>query len=331
MSNDPTDRSPEKDLDQLIGELETEAARRRAAPDYPHDADAQLHFELARRAPVHHHGASLRLIATEVEAAVDALGDRAVTGITNSARDTGRGRRRSTPGFAPDRDAEPVTTPVGALGLALGEALRAAADQIEQLQARLGVLEAALGLGAQPDGTTPAVPAADAISTLDRWKDRLLEPLMAVSGRVLYADTQSEVVVEALRSAGVDAYAVTLAGERFAPGPDVRHDEVLKHLGSVPDGALAAAVLVGPPEAVGARTLGALVGELARTARLVVVVSEAPWWWRRRLGAARADLSVVGPVEPDTWLDAMQEVGLVGSAEYDADGHSFRVVARATS
>ena len=39
------------DLDRLIGELETEAARRRAEPGYPHDADARLHFELARRAP----------------------------------------------------------------------------------------------------------------------------------------------------------------------------------------------------------------------------------------------------------------------------------------
>ncbi len=330
MSNDPTDRSPEKDLDQLIGELETEAARRRAAPDYPHDADAQLHFELARRAPVHHDGTSLRAMAVEVEAAVDAFGDSARNGRTGGGGGV-RGRWPRSMAGPTSGDPEPVTTPIGALGLALGEALRAAADQIEQLQARLGVLEAALGFGAEPGGAGGEVPAADAITTLDRWKDRLLEPLAAVSGRVLYADTQSEVVVDALRSAGIDAYAVTLAGERFAPGPDVRHDEVLKHLRSVPDGALAAAVLVGPPEAVGPRTLGALVGELARTARLVVVVSEAPWWWRRRLGAARADVSMVGPVEPDTWLDAMQEVGLVGSAEYDADGHSFRVVARATS
>src|SRR5580704_308485 len=47
-----TSGSPDDvDLDRLIGELETEAARRRAEPGYPHDADARLHFELARRAP----------------------------------------------------------------------------------------------------------------------------------------------------------------------------------------------------------------------------------------------------------------------------------------
>ena len=40
-----TSGSPDQvDLDRLIGELETEAARRRAEPGYPHDADARLHF-----------------------------------------------------------------------------------------------------------------------------------------------------------------------------------------------------------------------------------------------------------------------------------------------
>src|ERR1700688_580828 len=45
------DASDPMDLDRLIGELETEAAHRRAEPGFPHDADARLHFELARQAP----------------------------------------------------------------------------------------------------------------------------------------------------------------------------------------------------------------------------------------------------------------------------------------
>jgi hypothetical protein len=43
----------------------------------------------------------------------------------------------------------------------------------------------------------------------------------------------------------------------------------------------------------------------------------------------RADLAPGRPLDPDTWLDAFHRVAMDSSAEYDATGQSYRVVARA--
>ena len=62
-----SDSHDEMDLDRLIGELETDAARRRAEPGYPHDADARLHFELARRAPKPPGGTTVTELIAQVQ------------------------------------------------------------------------------------------------------------------------------------------------------------------------------------------------------------------------------------------------------------------------
>ena len=72
-----------------------------------------------------------------------------------------------------------------------------------------------------------------------------------------------------------------------------------------------------------------MVDALARVASRVVLVSEAPWWWRLRLGAVNADLAAGRPHDPDTWLHAFHGVALVGTAEYDPTGQSYRVVVQA--
>jgi len=57
------------DLDQLISEVESEAARRRAAPGYPHDLEARIEAELARQAPAPSGRVSLERLVTAVEEA----------------------------------------------------------------------------------------------------------------------------------------------------------------------------------------------------------------------------------------------------------------------
>jgi len=309
------DSSDPIDLDRLIGELETEAARRRAEPGYPHDADARLHFELARMAPHPPGSEALRELVAQVE-------ETAASGTapwTDADSEPAGSRRRLQ---VLRRHLEQMNSKVTSLGLATAAAVDALAGRLELLEDRVGHLEPPA-----PD-TSVASPPPGPSDTMEQWRNRLAESLPA-GGRVLYATDGAEEVVAQLRAAGVDAYGLTATGPRHQPGPDVRRQEVVDHLHAVPDGALGAVLLVGPPEAMSPHGVGPLVAELGRVARMVVVVSEAPWWWRLRLGAVDADLAPGRPLHPDTWLHAFHDVAMAGSAEYDSWGHSYRVVVRA--
>ena len=314
--NGTTDPSSGLDLDRLIGELETEAARRRAEPGYPHDDEARLHFELARRAPDPHRAPALRALVDRVAevASTDSSSAR-----TAAVQGTGSRRRQRQ---AAAQHLARVDDRVTSVGLAIGAALRAVTDRLEQLE------EAVTHLEPKTDEPALASSTGEERETLARWADRLGEGL-PLGERVLYAGPEAETVVARLRSGGVDVYAVTDVGPRDRPGPDVRHGELSDHLRAVPDGALGAVVLGGFPEVMRPQAVGPLVSELGRVAKVVVLVSEAPWWWRMRLGAVRADMAPGRPLDPDTWLDAFHRVAMEGSAEYDATGQSYRVVARA--
>jgi hypothetical protein len=303
----PGDAGP-VDLDRLIGELETEGARRRAEPDYPHDADARLHFELEHRAPRPPEPEAVRALLAHLETTVSAL-----VAAGPGAAPRGRLHRAR-------RDREPVGQ-LAAVALAVSAAVRALAERLDALERRFDAHEPA-----HPDASTS--PAAADSDALGEWRHRLLETIDPGDGRVLYADARAEEVVAELRAAGADAYGVSATGPRDRPGPDVRTAGLLDHLRSVDGGALAVVVLAGAPEAMTPASVRPLVAELGRTASSVVVVSEAPWWWRRRLGAVAADLAPGHPLDPETWLDALDAVGLTASAQYGPSGRSYRVVAR---
>jgi hypothetical protein len=312
--NGTPDPTSEFDLDRMIGDLETEAARRRAEPGYPHDADAQLHFELARRAPSPTRPASPRTLVDQVEEATSSPSGSAPTAALES-----RGPRRGRQVVQQRLDeAERRATSVG---LAVAAAMRAITGRLEELEERVRRLE--------PDpGTTPVPAAPGGSDTLARWTDRLVEGLPS-GVRVLYAESEADDVVARLRSAGVDAYGVTSLGSRDRPGPDVRFGNLFEHLGAVHDGALGAVVLVGVPEVMRPESIGPLVSEMRRVAAIVVIISESQWWWRQRVGAVHADLAVGRPLDPDTWLDAFHHVAMDGAVDYDTTGRSYRVIARA--
>ena len=231
-----------------------------------------------------------------------------------------------------------------ALGLAAAAALDAVTVRLAHLEDRVARLEPDARATGVSSATPPAGPDADtdretdretdtetdahAARTLEEWRDTLAASL-PTGERVLYAQARADAVVAQLRSAGIDAYGLTGTGAEYQPGPDVRRGELLEHLRAVPEGALGAVLLAGPPEAMRPETVGPLVAELGRVTRLVVMVSEAPWWWRLRLGAAAADLALRRPLDPDTWLHTFHGVGMDGSAQYDPSGRSYRVVVRA--
>jgi len=303
------------DLDRLIGELETESARRRAEPGYPHDADARLHFELARRAPNPPATQSMSELIAKVQEAAS-LASVAPADATNA---TGaRRRRRDAVGAPPEQGVGQVAS----LGLAAAAALEALALRLEQVEHQVRYL------GPQAGEAIPAPSSPEADDTLTSWRGVLGEGL-PTGARVLYAQSRADEVVAELRAAGIDAYGLTSTGSHHQPGPDVRHGELLSHLRAVADDALGAVVLTGVPEAMSAPVIGPVVAELGRVTGMAVIISSAPWWWRLRLGAVNADLSVGRPLEPDTWLHAFHGVAMVGTAQYDPSGQSYRVVVRA--
>jgi hypothetical protein len=234
---------------------------------------------------------------------------------------SGSRRSRRQEGEAVGQYLRRLASEVKATGLAAAGALHAMVDRLEQFEERLGNLEPI------PE-TTGAVVPPEETESLTVWWARLADPLSR-GERVLYAQSRVDEVVAELRAAGFDAYGITSTGPQHRPGPDVRSGAVLTHLGAVPDGALGAVVLAGLPEVMSPHTIGPLVSELGRVAKTVALISEAPWWWRLRLGAVNADLAVGRPLDPDTWLHAFHGVAMIGSAEYDPTGQTYRVVARA--
>jgi hypothetical protein len=312
--NGTSDSSGQMDLDRLIGELETEAARRRAEPGYPHDADARLHFELARRAPNPPRAAVVRDVIAQIEELTATI-DTSPTVVAGP----GRSRRHDTGALA--ERLHRLDAQVTSLGLAVAAALEIVAGRLEHLDDRLEHLET-------PGPATTAPPAPDQPDALSQWRSRLAQSLPS-DERVLYAQSQADDVVAELREAGFDAYGITSTGSPHQPGPDVRFADLLTHLGAVEDHALGAVVLTGVPEVMTPSALDPLVAELARTTSCVVIISEAPWWWRRRLGAVATDLAVGRPLDPETWFHAFAAVAMAGSAEYDPGGQSYRAVIRA--
>jgi hypothetical protein len=154
-----------------------------------------------------------------------------------------------------------------------------------------------------------------------------VKPLAAgVAGRVLYWGAEPGPAVAALRDAGVDAYGVDPGGDRYQTGPDVRHADLVEHLGAIGDRALGAAIVVGLESTPGPGVED-LVAQLARAAASVIVVSEAPWHWRTRVGGPQSDLAERRPLEAETWLALLHTAGCPARAEYPEGGSSYSIVA----
>ena len=77
----------------------------------------------------------------------------------------------------------------------------------------------------------------------------------------------------------------------------------------------------------GRAALDELIGQLVHATSTAVILSEAPWWWRARLGPEEADLIWPRPLTADTWLGGLYRAGWQVTAEYAPSGSSYRVVA----
>jgi hypothetical protein len=133
--------------------------------------------------------------------------------------------------------------------------------------------------------------------------------------------------VARLRSAGWDVYGIEPGAGDFDDG-EIRRGDVIEHLGGVPGGGLAAAVVMSPHELVPPGELASFAAELTRAAQAVWVLSEAQWRWNQRLGSAAADLSTRRPISADTWIELMRRGGFSATGGFGADGVSYAVEAR---
>lgn len=271
------------ELDELIGEIRREAARRRAAPDFPLDDEARIGAAMDRLGPV---GSAADLAAIIA-------------------------RLRALP----------------AEGAGLGEVAGLAASAANALAARLDHLERRVRREHPPGAAVaPPVPAGaepspsiEDLEAVAAWLER--------PGPVLVCGAGAEEWVTALVGSGGDAYGLDPSRDPFGDAGRTRHGQLGEHLRSVPAGALAGVVVVGPAR-VGEGTGGdAWTGELARVTSQVAVCSESPWWWRQRLGDEAADLAVWRPLSPERWLAGLHRSGFAVAGWYGAGGRSYRLLA----
>lgn len=279
------------DLDALIGDIRREAARRRAAPDFPVDDEARMALEMDRQGPT---GG-----VTDVAAVVDAI--RAVA-------------ERGTAG------GPCALTELADLS---GSAVRALAVRLSDIERRVERLAPALP-GPPGVGEAGGAGSGDDSGLLDHWVPVVSALSRAVgAGRVLVAGPGAARWAAQLASDGADVYGIDPAAPAFTDDGLVRSSGVAAHLQTVGEGALALAVLVGPLAAAELPHLGRWAAALAIRARTVLVVCEAPWAWRERLGDARSDTSAWRPASPETWMEVLDRAGYHLAGRYGPGGRDY--------
>jgi hypothetical protein len=293
-------------LDEVRREIDDEVRRRRAAGDFPPSFERKLDELFARFTPT---GTSEDHFSEALK-----LADRAAyfdIAVPIGSRRTAKGAVRYTLWQAEAWFVKYVVTQLNHFS---ASAMRV----LHLLDERVGDLEHEVDLLAPPALPDEAVLSApvDATPFLDALLARYAEPSRRAGGRVLHAECAGGELLGALTEAGVDAYGIdpgtTAADAAARRGLDVRRDDVLGHLASVADEALAGIVLSG---CVDRLTTGER-RHLVRLAELklapggtVAILGTMPGRWARAAGPVAADLSPGRPLHPETWAYLFGQVG----------------------
>jgi len=272
--------APAVDLARVQAEIAEEVRRRRATGDYPPGLERELDAMFARYAPA---SASddfddvLAFAETQsfIHADVPTASRRAPLAYVKRVL-------RTFMAWYVRFLAQQVTAFAGAITRA-----------VSLLGRRVDALETATAV-------TPerALVRGDAGPDLAPWLQLVVGAVADAPGRVLHAEAGAGRLVQALADSGVDAYGIEPVEdtglEAARAGLDIRTDDVLGHLRSVPDGVLGGVVLSG---CIDRRPLGEV---LALTDRAVAAL--AP-------GGLVVVLSA-GPVHPETWVHLLSVRGL---------------------
>ena len=308
------------DLDALLAEVEAEAARRRASPGWPTEAEERIAQHLARTAPSADVRPSLDRLVTAIEEASFIRIDVPTTSARRPVALVKVALRKLLSFWF-----RYVVDQITALGVTTARTVRAVVGRLEELERRLDRVEAVPLEAAE----LPVVSGASL--ALDTWRAELVRLAVAAGGRSLYADHRAAEVVAELHAAGADAYGLEREGDPFDTSLELRHGDLLAHLAAVEEGGLACALLAGCTERLDGASFRALVNAAARALRpdaTLAVTSEAPWSWQARVGPVESDLAGGRPLAADTWLARLHEVGFVATAVHAEDGRTYLVTAR---
>jgi L-malate glycosyltransferase len=159
-------------LDLLVGEVEAEAARRRAAPGYPHELEAEIEAELARQAPTPTGRLSLDRLVTSVEEAAFINIDAPSAASRKEYAYLKTALKRGLAWYM-----RHVANQVSTLGFATARTLRAVTAHIEDVEERLAELEHAGGHDdvkrlPRPQDPTPAGYLAEWLDPNGRFQGR---------------------------------------------------------------------------------------------------------------------------------------------------------------
>lgn len=287
----PGQPAPVPDLDALIGDIRREAARRRAAPDFPLEDEARLAVEMDRQGPT---GG-----APDLPAVLAALRETATAGPR--------------------------------VGAAVAELAGLAESVGRALSARVSDLERRLDRLAPPPPDRPAPPEENRPpGALDHWVavvEQIVPAGTAPDGRVLVAGPGAGIWVDRLAASGADAYGVDPSLPAHAERGAVRAGGVAAHLQSVAEDGLGTAILVGPLAAAELPHLDRWAAALAARTPTVVVLSETPWWWRHRLGPVDSDTSAWRPASPETWMSVLHDAGFGVAGRFGPGGRDYLLAA----
>lgn len=288
------------DLDRVLREIDAEVRALRRSGEIPADLERQLDELFARHAPA--------AVSDDFDAVID-----------QAERDVGLSYAVPTESRLPAGGfvKRLVARAVGWYVLWFVRQLSGLASTIVRavrlLARRVDRLEAAAGVG---DDRLRAAAAAVEAPLHGEWAPRLAELLAGVDGRVLVTDAGSGEHLAALVRAGFDAYGAVgdlAAVDALADaGFDARHAAPIEHLRRLPDGALAAVVLVGCPETSPRGERIELAHEAVRVVApggCVVVVSSTPAGRARAVGVVRADLTPAAPFHAPTWEHLLRAAG----------------------
>ena len=325
MTIDDTDAGDEETrayLDRVRREIDEEVRRRRAAGDFPPSFERRLDELFARFTPT---GAADDHFTEAIK-----LADRAAyfdIEVPIGSRRQPRGLVKWSLWQAEAWFVKYVVTQLNHFAASAMRVLHLLDERLSDVERDVGLL------------TPPALPEEEVLpagADTAPFADSLLARLVAAGvprGRVLHAECGDGSLLHTLSTAGVDAYGVdpgrNASDEAARSGLDVRRDDVLGHLGSVGDEALAALVLsacVDRMSLAERRRLLRLAEQKVAPHGTLVVIGTAPEAWVGAVGPVAADLSPGRPLHPQTWAHLVAQVGFADVETAERPG-SFAVTA----
>ncbi len=301
-SGETMNEEPEVFLKRVMGEIDDEVRRRRAAGDFPPSFERRLDLLFSRFTPVGanegHFAETLKLAdrSAYVDIEVPVRSDMPGVGLVKRIL-------RKLMAWYLNYVVQQIT-----------HFTSATMRVLHMVDERLDTLEK------ESEARRPAPLEDEDLSTVavdvSAWTELVLEAMEKVEGRILHTECGDGVVVGALSAAGRDVYGVDprahLLDTAAAAGLDVRREDPLEHLRAVSDLALGGLVLSGCVDRLPVRfqrELAELAGAKLNPGGTLVIVAASPNWWARSAPVVETDLAPGRPLHPDTWCHLLEQHG----------------------